>query len=348
MACTDCYNNCPDKPLDTCVKYSGEDIPLLDICQGDPLSKLDAAIIDQLLAILGGNNITLSQVSLTNAPFLIALLGQKAPSLANIIQMLVDGEQSLKTLLDDLKVTPTSFDTLCLTGLPSNPSRDDILRAALVQICALKTLTGSISTTYVKLSDLPVLVTQINNTGTGNSSIPDYNQRMVPGIIYPYSGALSNFDSTGRGLSIVGFNKVFICNGSNGTQDWRGRSPIGAVRNVPGNSLDAAVDPNNVANSVFNINLGTGDKIGQSAVKLTANQNGSHTHAVGDPGHTHSLDTSLDGTSFGKVVVGNTGVDGPLSTKPAFTKITIGNSGNGDAHINIQPSIATLYITYIP
>lgn len=84
---------------------------------------------------------------------------------------------------------------------------------------------------------------------------------------------------------------------------------------------------------------------GAKTVTLTEQQIPAHGHAVTDPGHAHltqryptatggnsgfTVDTSMSGTL----------ADNTLPTKSATTGITIGNTGGGQAHSNVQPSFA--------
>jgi hypothetical protein len=175
---------------------------------------------------------------------------------------------------------------------------------------------------------------------------------MVPFVANEYYGPLSNFDSQGIGIASLGFNRVFLCNGANGTPDKRGRAAVGAIRSVPGPALDPAVDPSVDPN---NPNWGLGDKRGETFHILTPPEGPSHTHPVTDPQHTHDLGTggvvrttaggvgTLSGGGFNPG-----GVQALLNTGSASTGITIGASGGNQPHNNIQPSIAAYYIMYIP
>ncbi len=182
-------------------------------------------------------------------------------------------------------------------------------------------------------------------TGGGGGST-DYNLRMIPYAPIPYIGSLSNFDNTGKGIAAAGFDKIYLMNGLNSTQDWRGRSPIGAIQNVPGGTLDPAVDPTLPANAGTNYVLN--QKVGASSVTLTVPQMPAHTHTVLDPGHKHKITGYVGGgTANFSAGSGNFWYHNP-DTETAVTNIAIGNAGGGLSHTNLQPSIATYFIVYIP
>jgi len=354
MACKDCFNNCGDPLPDKCVKYTGEDIPLFDICKGDPLSLLNKAIIDNLIAALNGTGIVLKDVTLDNAPFLLTIFKAKEKNLVNLVQLLIDTQQTLKNLVDAAKPPAVSFNTACLTGLPANPTSNQILASAVNLLCYHKSIIDALPTTYVKLNDLPTLVKEItyvapeNPDGSGNN-IPQEKEKMLKNVAYEYWGSLANFDSTGAGLASVGYDRVFLCNGLHGTPDKRGRVTVGAVRNVPGAALDGVVNPNAAVNSTANVNYGVGDKNGENFHKLSVPELPSHTHSVVDPGHFHGIDTSKDDANGGgKASVGNNDTEGELNTRPSLTNITLGSTGNGVPISVRQPSIAALWMMYIP
>lgn len=351
MACKDCFNNCEEITYDNCIKYTGEDIELLGICKGDPISKVEEVIIEKLLEFADGQGITLSDLTLANCPELQTTLDGESPTLARIVQLLWDNQCTLKGLIEDLAPSSYAFNTACLTGLPANPKTEDILQAALNLLCSIKTTVDSFPTIYVKISDLNALVTQIiqNNTQTPTGGV-SYKDRMVPYEAVPYFGPLSNFDNTGKGLASVGFDKIYLCNGLNGTPDARGRVIVGAVRNVPGGTLDVAVNPAN-PNNIQPVDYALNDKFGENFVKLTTNEIPNHSHPVSDPGHRHTLPPKIhqDGDSAGGE--GGSNEKAPrvtLYTTTDTTGITIGAVGGGQAHNNRQPSIAANYIIYLP
>lgn len=339
MACPDCLQNCDPRITDRCTEVT-QDIPLLGIENGDTLFEFETKLVELLETLVDGTGTTLSELTL-DCDLITNLLGNQDKTVANLIQVLVQANCELQasvTELQEIIDTTFSFNTSCLTGELS--TRDQILQAVILKTCNVDSRVTAIEADYVKASELCDQVSLC----LANSASTQYNARMVPGIVYPYIGSLSNFDNTGKGFAAMGFDKIYLVNGLNGTRDWRGRSPIGAIANVPGGTLDSAVDPTLSANAGLNYALH--QKVGASSVTLTVQQIPGHTHGVNDPGHTH-LYTSADGASGtnGSGVIFKT----PNSvTSTSLTGITIASTGGNLPHINIQPSIGSYYITYIP
>lgn len=351
MSCKDCFQNCGDITSDNCTIYTGPDIPLLGICTGDGLSVVEAKIIESLLSALDGTGITVSEVNLENCVWLKNKFIGKDKTLANLIQLLYDSQCTLKQMIDDLTPGPQSFDTACLDDLPDDPTITDVVQKALILLCSLKATVDQIPSTYVKISDLTNLVIQIINTNSNSSGgTPVYKNRMVPMVAYEYYGPLSNFDNTGKGISTLGFDKVYLCNGANGTPDKRGRVAVGAVRNVPGGALDPEVDPANSQNAYGNVNYALLDKFGENFHKLTSDENAAHSHGITDPGHDHDFPHGKDegGNKYGNGWMKWDADTSNKKTKKSFTNITVQVSGKGDGHNTRQPSIAANYIMYIP
>jgi microcystin-dependent protein len=346
MACPDCFKNCGDSyTSDRCVEYTGPDVPALGITTGCTLTQVEAAIIDSLVGALDGTGIVLSDVTLDNCAWLKSLFGFKEKSLVNLMQLLIDSQCTLKELIDSTQTAPTVFDVKCLTGLPSNPSSVDILQAAVNLLCQQQTTVSSLETTYVKQSDLEAQVLQILQNNPQKVNFPKY----VP---VPYIGNLSNFDNTGKGIG--DFLGWFIMNGLNGTQDWRGRKVVGAVRNVPGASLDSQVNPAIVGSQV---NYGIGDKFGQAFVALTIAELPPHNHPVTDPGHLHPIEKfwarkiNYGNENSTEVLQKAQGANSTLTTPvvdntatKATTDISVNSTGGGLAHENRDPSVAAVWI----
>lgn len=361
MACKDCLLNCPDIVSDRCVQYTGPEIPLLGICPGDTLYDFEASIVAEVVGILDGTGIEPANVTI-GCEFLQDIIGVASPTLSGILQMLVTASCTLKELIDEINTQIADnpvFNTACLTGLPSNATRDDILQAAITLLCSIKTTVDAIPTTYVKNSDLTTLVTQIvNNINGGGGTVVQNNTKMVPYTLVAYFGPLSNFDAGGIGIASLGFEKIYMCNGANGTPDTRGRVIVGAIRNVPGGvALDAAVDPTVNPN---NPNWASTDKAGSTTETLNISQMPSHNHGINDPGHKHNILGIMGGDdSNNNNTIRFAGGDKPneqtgfhftnsQACQTSTTGISIQNTGGGQPHNNIQPSISGYYIMYIP
>lgn len=364
MACKDCFNNCTDGIIsDGCVQYTGPAIPLLGICTGDQLSTFESKVANALLTALDGTGITPTNVTLANCQYLSDLLGVKAPNLSNLLQLLIDANCSLKTMVDTINQTlatqnGTVWDLRCLTGLPPQPTSNQIVQAIIALLCTLNSTVAQFPSTYVQASDLVNLVTpivqQIITAANSSNGVAQQNTKMVPNVAYEYYGSLSNFDAGGVGITSLGYQKVYICNGANGTPDKRGRVAVGAVKNVPGGALDAAVDP---AVNPNNPNWNLLDKAGENFHVLTLNEIPAHTHAINDPGHTHALtfvnyiNISDNGAGTNIPTLGSNpgpGITVQNVVTRQMTGITVASAGGGQGHITYQPSIAANYIMYIP
>ena len=104
-----------------------------------------------------------------------------------------------------------------------------------------------------------------------------------------------------------------------------------------------------------------GSQGGQKYVALSTSELPSHSHGVTDPGHTHNQ-TSLNDDFNNSAAGANGGYITPFTT-PSYprsdstgnvtwtntinsntTGLTVNNTGNGDAHLNIQPYTTVNYI----
>ena len=381
MSCSNCYNGCTEIISDQCVKYTGVDVPVLGIKTGDSLSYVEQALIGFLTSTLDGTGIKLEI-----DPQIICdivkknLIACEDLTLPNVISALIKAicelDVRLTSLEDDFAALEGPYTTGCLTGVTSTSGTHAILQAAINKICGLEieldALALDLSTNYVKLADLNALIAAYIASASTTST--KYYTKMVPFTVVEYYGAITgNFDVSGAGVGL--WEKVYLCNGNNGTPDKRGRVPVGATNGMGGGPLNPAVDPTVAGNPAYPL-LGTA---GANTITLTTAQIPSHTHVIptpviNDPGHTHftvstanpSADTgvSVDAThpiarghstggnlGYGLVNPTNTSATVGLSSKTTTgISISISNdpTGGGLGHPNFQPGLGCYYIMYIP
>lgn len=369
MSCESCYNGCVQTVSDECVRYTGINYEALGVETGDNLVSVEQAIMNALVPLLSGEG---DAIALSiSCPIVDLYLPAHTPNTQELFTATVSAICSLQaqifTINDILTILNADYAIGCLTGVTSSSDTHAIVQAIINKLCLtvtdLAALTLDVDTNYVKLADLDALIAAYIASQSGGSSNQQY-LKMVPYVAYEYYGSLTNFDGTGAGLNSAGFYKVYLCNGLNGTPDRRGRVGVGAIQNVPGGPLDAAVNPANPGNpnyAIFNT-------AGANTVTLITSQMPSHSHTgVGttvvtfnDPGHFHFGGKTNDfGGASGSIglsknlpqnyatTTSTTGIT-ITSNNPGNVAIGINNAGGGAAHANIQPVIAAYYIMYIP
>jgi len=372
--CSNCYNGCTDITSDQCVRYTGIDIPILGIKNGDSLSYVEQALITFLVSTLDGTGIKPTIPS----EIICTLVQSFLPTCEDITEVdlfksLIQATCSLQTQITTEKnridVIEADYTLDCVTGVSTGDGTHAVLQAVIVKLCSVSTdlaaLALNVSTNYVALADLNSLIAAFLASIAPSDN---YSNRMIPFTAVEYYGSLGNFDGSGAGLGL--FANIYLCNGNNGTPDKRGRIPVGAIAGVSGGALDPAVNP---ASSTFNPNYAVGDTIyGTNSVTLNTTQIPSHLHAITDVQHNH-LTVYDNGAPTGQTGVapsnsqpilrtndsGTTiaySIQGPISGTPnicitssSYTGInTTNNTGGGLAHDNKQPSLACYYIMYIP
>ena len=384
MACESCYSGCVDTTTDKCVRYTGDDALVLDIQSGDPLLTVEQSLIQHVISFLNGSGITITLNPSDYCTLVSQYLGPGDPTVPQLFSALVRAACNLQNQVDTVNVT---LDTLnadytigCLTGVTASSDTHAVLQAVINKVCANTTaidlLALDIDTNYVKLADVNDLIAAYLAEHSGSST--QFNSRMVPYTVVEYYGPLSNFDGTGAGKAVNGYDKIYLCNGANGTPDKRGRVGVGAIASVPGPPLDAAVDPMFAGNPNYALNATQGG----NSVTLTLSQIPSHTHTatavttVTEDNHTHfiasvGLNTGsgapdlssvgtmqqsfTDGGNLGYRAVNSTvapaavGLTSPNKTNLAVSvNVTNTYEGTSGAHSNIQPVLACYYIMYIP
>jgi len=379
MSCTNCFNGC-EIVSDRCVKYTGIDIPELGIQTGDTLSSVEQSITTYLVSVLDGSGvkIDLSNVTVCNIvqKYLPACSACTDVSIADIAKALIKSACDIQGQIDDivadiviinnqLDEIEANYTVQCLTNdtpsITPSSGTHNVLQATIDTLCALIT---SLPETYVSFDNVDnVIQAYLDSTGSTNL----ISDRMVPYAVVPYFGPLTNFGSSGAGLSVTpsGENwiKVNLCNGNNGTPDLRGRALTGAINNVPGPTITDPIIVPGGNNPNYTLNVA----YGANQVGLEINQMPAHTHVatvtINDPGHTHDLsniknnnnnfgtngffDQSTGGSSSGLLTNSSeTGLKGTGTGQNVF--VTNAPQGENLPHANIQPVVACYYIQYIP
>ena len=387
MSCESCYNGCVQTVSDQCVRYTGLDSIPLDITSGDNLQLVLDNIINTLVPLLTGDGDKITLLTAIRCAIINGYLPTPVDTdqwtSKQIFQALVKVVCDLQTQIDTIDSTLATLNANytigCLTGVTGSSDTHDIVQALINKLCAtvasLTALELDVATNYVKLADLDALIAAYIAGQSGGNSNQQY-LKMVPYVAYEYYGPLTNFDGTGMGIPANGFYKVYLCNGLNGTPDKRGRVGVGAIQNVPGGPLDAAVNPANLGNpnyAIYNVD-------GANTVTLITSQIPTHTHnatvsasgTIGD--HTHIImggagpgpgpeptalqvtaSSNIDGGNLGyktrpaSVQSHNSGITSLSGSGAVSLSVSVSNdtAGNGAAHPNIQPVIAAYYIMYI-
>lgn len=373
--CSNCYNGCTEIVSDKCVRYTGIDVPVLGIQTGDSLSFVEQCIITFLTSTLDGTGI-----KLTIDPAIICeVVNQYLPDCEDLnalnlfkalIQASCDLQNQIDVIVAELAALEGNYDVDCLTGVSASSGTHDILQAVITKLCdvdaALVALAVDVDTNYVKLDDLDALIQAYLNS---IAPIAQQYVKMVPFTAVEYYGTLSNFDGSGAGIAGLGWDKIYICNGSNGTPDKRGRVGVGVTTGVPGGAMSATVDPAVAGNPTYTLNSVNGT----NNVLLTTTQIPAHTHTTTPipVAHTHFMyntDVNTTGTpqitastyvtrarsyssqNIDYEIMGSSTLPtlGNSSSTSISANVTVNDAGGGLSHPNYQPALATNYIIYIP
>jgi microcystin-dependent protein len=367
MSCESCYNGCVEVTSDQCVRYTGFPSESLNIDTGDNYEQVATSLISAVSSLQNGNGDQIlissgSRCALINeylTPQPIANQWTSA-QLFNAITLAVCDLQSQVTAIDaEIAILNGNYTIGCLTGVTTSSDTHAIVQAIINKLCTtvadLAALELDVDTNYVKLADLDALIAAYIASSSSGSSNQQY-LKMVPYVAYEYYGPIGNFDGSGVGIPNNGFYKVFLCNGLNGTPDKRGRVTVGAIQNVPGAPLDAAVNPANVGNP----NYALYTTAGANTVTLITSQIPAHSHSaiavstasISPNPHSHNVagvtNPGGSGTGDRKSVAASVATSSVDLTVEVNTGVTIGSAGSGGAHPNIQPVVAAYYIMYIP
>ena len=363
MSCSDCFNGCAGTTPDKCVKYTGSNVPELNIEKGDSLFSVEDNIIIKILSMIIGESIFPEIAPENICTQIQSYLPGSTPYTLNdyltaIIRTACVNGASIETINTTLSSINSDYVLDCITAVdPENINNTHVVVQAIINdFCALQaTVTAlalDLSTNYVAKADLDGYIeAYLDSTAPSNL----VSNKMIPYVAVEYYGTLANFNGSGAGIG--DWVKVYLCNGANGTPDKRGVAPVGVTNVVGGGAFNPKVDPGISGNPTYTL----GNTItGTNTVTLTGLQIPAHTHTtnvvVTDPGHVHpnSTENPTNGTGFiyNYDSVGDKEHYGLMNTESTTTGITVSvtntSTGGGESHSNIQPVLPCYYIMYIP
>lgn len=381
MACSNCFNGCPEITSDKCVKYTGVDVPALGIKNGDSLSYVEQTLIGFLVPVLNGSGIVPNIVTSGSSGIICELISSFLPDCGDItlnvlltalIRAICSLQDQIETDVDNLDNILAGYTADCLSEPYENNRSNikDVLQATINKVCeltvSLESLGLDLSTNYVNIADLNALIQDYLDSIATNTLLCN---KMVPFTVVEYYGTLSGYPtpSDGFGVSGAGYGawlNVYLCNGENGTPDKRGRVGVGDTVSMGGSALD----PDRAA---FPYTKGVAQ--GTNTVTLIASQMPTHTHTasptIDDPGHYHfefsdfingSVITSTlypcrskntqDNLEYQIEGLATPATVGKSSISKTNLTITVNNSNAGSSapHLNMQPGLGCYYIMYIP
>lgn len=383
--CKNCFSGCTDITSDQCVKYTGVDVPILGIKNGDSLSYVEQALSSFLVSTLDGRGIfpnldllgnvlgcssfssylpTCGDISMTD---LVTALIQVSCQLHAQVDLLAEQFINLNS---EYEVACLVTEEECIPSVETSSGTHSVLQAVIDKICLLDVklieLDLDLSTNYVATDDFNDLIsTYLNST----SSTTMISSKMIPYVAVPYFGALNNFNGDGSGIG--NWAKIYLCNGKNSTPDLRGSTLVGRT-DMLGGPFASNVDPALPGNPTYAGFISEGN----NTIVLAPSQIPSHSHiatsTITDPGHFH-YEFNSDEANAGTPLVTSTTyatyrnelnehlsyrIKG-TSTTPSIGKssssttgttaaTTNASTGGGLSHNNIQPVVACYFIIYIP
>lgn len=379
--CSNCYNGCTEIVSDKCVKYTGIDVPVLGIKTGDSLSYVEQALITFLTSTLDGTGIKIDLAGID----VCALVQNYLPtcgdlSIVDIVKALIQAACDLQAQVDaidaDLATLNADYTIGCLTGVTASSDTHAIVQAIIDKLCTLElsvtALALELTNQYVPINSSPGhpgINDYIEAYLAGSSTGTKYYNRMIPYAVVEYYGPIvGNFDSTGAGLANGPWEKIYLCNGQNGTPDKRGVVGVGVTDGTMlGLSMPSITNP---GSSPFNPTYTLGGIGGSNQVTLLSTQIPAHTHSAtatatstSEP-HNHTLTTQefIVGSAYSTGLFVNGPWDvppyifNPVSPVTGDTTVTVnttvdvsvGSTGGNGAHSNVQVGLGCYYIQYRP
>ena len=236
--CSNCYNGCSDIISDKCIRYTGVDVPLLGIKNGDSLSYVEQALVTFLTSTLDGTGIIIDIPSADLCALVSSFIPSCGPLTAStLFDVLIKTICSLQTQVTANATSITSINSTlatlnanydvstCLSGVTTTSGTHAILQAVITRLCSLITTLPSI---YVAIADINTYISTYLN---GLTTTDRAHNKMVISTAYEYFGPTSGYPTVSDNLSSTTqgtgyWEKVYECNGLNGTPV---KSSVGGV-----------------------------------------------------------------------------------------------------------------------
>lgn len=371
MSCTNCFSGCSEIQSDKCVKYTGVDIAALEISNGDTLYSVEQKLTTFLLSALDGTGITIALTPADVCTLVDGYLGA-GTSLVDITVAIIKSVCDLQGQVDDVVADITTlngdYDVDCLAGVINSSDTHLVVQAIITALCTVisdvTALTADLAANYVQITDLNALIQSYLDSISAGTAMKD---KMVPYTAMEYYGPLSYFDLTGAGTG--DWDKVYLCNGNNGTPDKRGRVAVGTTTGMGGGAFNPVVDPAISGNPTYELY----DVDGANNVILSEAQMPSHSHStsVASTAAAHYHFEFNDTANDNALTLSNypnreklSGANSEYNIQGSSAAAAIGKSssevvsisnvvtnpstGSSESHNNIQPVLACHFVIYIP
>lgn len=270
---------------DSKIEYTGPPIPALNICTGDFLNEVEAAVLQKLVDFSTGVGISIPSIDLTTCGAFTACI-TCCGSCTDLPCLLNCYKNAICTLFGDVTTLQTEVTALlngpynigCLQNIPTNATLNQIVQEIILEFCDLQTALNTLSATVSGFTS--GIDTTIGNfllgaissctgtgsvikSGTGASAAIAFKGFVPVGGIIPFGGVTAGkFDSTGLGLAGTDFCGWAVANGLNGTVNMTGQVPVGLTNmggSLPGNAAGLSLTT-------------MGTQIGETSITLTAGQ----------------------------------------------------------------------------
>lgn len=219
------------------IHWVGEAYPEFDICVYDSLTWVNTKIIEKFKEFIAGKGVTVEDLNFDDCLWLKAIINGDN-SLLNLFE-------GYKKALCELNVGNTSntanlnsftdvslYDLKCLTlsdPCGSTINFKTLIQTIITKLCSLVDEIDSIGNSILTLIEEGVgnfiaggAITSCGGngltvSGAGASTIVKFEALVPPNCPVMYTGSVSNFDGTGKGLPNTPYCNWYLCNGSNGT-----------------------------------------------------------------------------------------------------------------------------------